>query len=111
MLKPEHLDHVPDSTVELYSQTELDILKNTAERINKYDYYIPAAQWQAKKLQAIRMMHHDILKGLSSISGKSEKLAENKISRHVNSLLTQTPSLNQNAILTVTHHDYTHLIQ
>lgn len=77
MLKPEYLDHVPDSMVELYSQAELDILKNMAERINKYDYYIPAAQWQAKKLRAMGMMHSDILKGLSGISGKSETELKN----------------------------------
>lgn len=73
MLKPEYLEHVPDSMVELYSQAELDILQNMAERIKKYDYYIPAAEWQAKKLNAMGMMYDDIQKRISLMTGKSEE--------------------------------------
>lgn len=72
MLKHTYLDKIPNNMVELYSQAELDILRNMATRIKKYDYYIPAAEWQGLRLKEMGMAYDDILKGLSSITGKSQ---------------------------------------
>ncbi len=71
MLPPEYLAGAPDKLCRLYAQVEQDILANMAERIAKYDYYIPAAQHQHQKLRAIGMLESDIEARLAGMSGKS----------------------------------------
>lgn len=72
MLTPEQLDHYPDSLVNLYAQTERDIIADMARRINTYDYFIPSAEWQYRKLAEMNNVHDDILKQFAQQSGKSQ---------------------------------------
>ena len=53
MLTPEYLAAAPDTLVQLYSAAELDILCNIARRISRYDFFIPAAAWQVRKVRAM----------------------------------------------------------
>jgi hypothetical protein len=71
MLKPKYLEKLPDIMVELYSQAEMDILADMARRISTYDYFIPAAQWQYKKLIEMGNYHSNVLKILSTLTGKT----------------------------------------
>lgn len=73
MLTPEQLDHYPDSLVNLYAQTERDIIADMARRINTYDYFIPSAEWQYRKLAEMNNVHDDILKQFAQQSGKSKE--------------------------------------
>lgn len=72
MLKPKDLDKLPDSLVELYSQVEQDILADMAVRISAFDDFIPAAQWQYRKLIEMGNYHSYVVKALSSLMGKTE---------------------------------------
>lgn len=73
MLKPEYLSKVPASMVELYSQAEIDILTDMARRISTYDYWIPAAEHQAKVLEEMGMVREEIITRLKGLTGKSQK--------------------------------------
>jgi hypothetical protein len=73
MLKPEYLSKVPASMVELYSQVEMDILTDMARRISTYDYWIPAAEHQAKMLEEMGMVREEIISHLKGLTGKSKK--------------------------------------
>lgn len=73
MLEPEYLEALPNALIALYSQAETDILCDMARRINAYDYWIPAAEHQRKKLLEMGMVHENILKALSGITGRSDK--------------------------------------
>lgn len=72
MLKPEYLDALPDSLVELYSQVEQDILADMAWRISQYNYWIPAVEHQRQKLREMGLSQKHIIRVLSQISGKSQ---------------------------------------
>lgn len=72
MLTPSYLAGAPDRLVDLYGKVERDILANMAERIAKYDYYIPAAQHQHQKLRAMGMLESDIEAELAKLTGKSQ---------------------------------------
>lgn len=76
MLTPTYLDHVPDDLVRLYEQAEDDILSDMASRISTTNLYIPATQWQERKLQELGLCHSDIVKRLSAMTGKSDKELE-----------------------------------
>lgn len=71
MLKPRQLDEYPQALVDLYSEVETDIIKNMARRISQMDF-IPSAEWQYKKLIEMGLVHDEILKKLSSVSGTSK---------------------------------------
>lgn len=73
MLKPGQIDKYPDNLVELYSQTEIDIIADIARRISTYDYFIPSAEWQYKKLVEMGNVHDEILKKLSHLTGRTEE--------------------------------------
>ncbi|HWQ76564.1 MAG TPA: phage minor capsid protein [Syntrophomonas sp.] len=73
MLKPKYLDQIPDNMIELYSQAEMDILADMARRISTYDYFIPAAQHQFVKLQEMGLLHDEIVKKLSAMTGKTQR--------------------------------------
>ncbi len=73
MLKPKYLEQLPSNLIELYSQLEMDILDDMARRISTYDYYIPAAQWQYKKIIELGNYNSFITKALASRTGKTEK--------------------------------------
>lgn len=72
MLRPEYLAGLPDPILALYEQAELDILRNMAERIARYDYWIPAADWQNLKLKEAGRLQEEILRILARYSGKTE---------------------------------------
>lgn len=71
MLKPKYLEQLPDNMVELYSHAEMDILADMARRISTYDYFIPAAQWQYKKLIEMGNYHNSVVQTLSALTGKT----------------------------------------
>ncbi len=71
MLTPEYLAGLPDQLVRLYGTVEQDILTNMAERIAKYDYYIPAVQHQHQRLRAMGMLEGEIEAQLSALTGRS----------------------------------------
>lgn len=72
MLKPEYLDALPESLIELYSQVERDILADMARRISQYNYWIPDAEHQRQKLREMGLSQKHIVRILSQISGKSQ---------------------------------------
>lgn len=72
MLTPEQLDHYPDGLVRLYAQAERDIIADMARRISTYDYFVPSAVWQYRKLAEMHNVHDDILKALTAQSGKTQ---------------------------------------
>lgn len=76
MLTPEQLDKFPNSLVELYSQAEMDIIADIARRISTYDYFIPAAEHQYKKLLEMNLIQDEILKRLSKLTGKTKRELE-----------------------------------
>ena len=71
MLPPEYLAGAPDRLAALYGEVEQDILRNMAERMATYDFYIPAAQHQHQKLRAMGLLEDDIEAQLAGMSGKS----------------------------------------
>ena len=73
MLKPEYLQSVPDRMVKLYAQAEADILADMARRISTYDYWIPAAEHQAKMLEEAGMTREEIIKRLKKLTGKTQE--------------------------------------
>ena len=72
MLSPKYLEQLPDAILELYAQAEMDILADMARRISTYDYWIPAADWQAQKLIEAGVMRDDIVSIMSKMTGKSQ---------------------------------------
>ncbi len=76
MLTPEQIDKFPDNLVELYSQAEMDIIADIARRISTYDYFIPSAEYQYKKLLEMNQIHDEILKRLSRLTGKTTRELE-----------------------------------
>lgn len=73
MLTPEYLQGVPDALVDLYAQAEMDILADMARRINGFDMFIPAAQYQMQVLEEMGALQSDIVAELSRLTGKSRK--------------------------------------
>ena len=71
MLTPEFLHEAPEGLLELYRETEEAILADMARRLSTYDFYIPAAQWQKRKLEAMGMMESEINRRLSQLTGRS----------------------------------------
>ncbi len=71
-LDPRYLQSLPDSLVEMYALAEADILKDMARRIAAYDYFIPSAQHQLQKLTELGGVQKDIIKTLSSMTGKTQ---------------------------------------
>lgn len=76
MLKPKQIDALPQALVELYSQLEMDILSDMARRISGMDLFIPAAQWQYRKLAEMGNCHGWIMQALSAQTGKSRREIE-----------------------------------
>ncbi len=73
MLKPEYLDALPESLVDLYSQVERDILADMARRISQYNYWIPSAEHQRQTLREMGLTQQEIVRQLSKLTGKSQK--------------------------------------
>lgn len=88
MLTPEYLAGAPDALVELYGKVEQDILANMAERIAKYDYYIPAVQHQHQRLRAMGMLESEIEQQLAALTGKTQAELRQLMSQAVEKALT-----------------------
>lgn len=73
MLTPEQLQRAPLGMVDLYATVELDILRSIATRINAFDMYTPAAQYQVAVLEEMGALHSDIMAVLSGMTRKSQK--------------------------------------
>lgn len=71
MLTPEYLERCPDRIVDLWSQAETDMLVDMARKINAYDYFSSATEWQAKKLKEMGLMNEEILRRLSALTGRT----------------------------------------
>jgi hypothetical protein len=72
MLDPEYLAHLPEPILQLWREGERRILADMARRIATYDYWIPAADHQAKMLQTAGHTREEILAALAPITRKSE---------------------------------------
>lgn len=72
MLTPEYLENCPDVLVELYAQVEIDIIADMGRKLSQYDYFVSSAEWQKVKAKEMGLMHEDIMKRLSAITGKSK---------------------------------------
>lgn len=72
MIKSETLENLPDALVALYARVEEDILADMARRLARYDYWIPATEYQRQKLREMGMTQQKIITQLSRLSGKSE---------------------------------------
>lgn len=73
MLQPEYIEKLPDNLVELYSKAEQDIIADMVRRIITYDFFIPAAEFQFRKLQDMGLLYDEIIKRLSTAAQISEK--------------------------------------
>lgn len=76
MLKPKQIDALPGALIELYSEVETDILADMARRISAMDYFIPAAQWQYRKLIEMGNCHGFLMQALASRTGKTRREIE-----------------------------------
>lgn len=71
MLTPQYLDGLPSGIIDLYGEVEKDILADMARRLSTYDYWIPAADWQAVKLQEAGVLQDDIVSAMAAATSKS----------------------------------------
>lgn len=76
MLEPKYLEELPQNLLALYSQIEQDIIADMARRINTYDYFIPSAEWQRKKLIEMGNCQSFVQKALAAQTKKTEKEIE-----------------------------------
>ncbi|MBR4193561.1 MAG: hypothetical protein IKO68_00130 [Oscillospiraceae bacterium] len=73
MLTPEYLASLPEPILRLWEEAEREILRDMARRISTYDYWIPAADYQAERLIAAGHTRNEILAVLAKITKKTEK--------------------------------------
>lgn len=71
MLTPNYLAAAPDALVQLYSSAELKILIDIARRVSQYDFFIPSAAWQVRKLQAMGLCYEEIMSILSQLTRRT----------------------------------------
>ncbi len=76
MLKPSYLEQLPKRLIELYSEVEMQIIANMAERIAAQNYFIPSVQWQYQKLIEMGNFHSFIADALASQLGTTRKEVE-----------------------------------
>lgn len=74
MLTPEQLAHCADDMVRLYSQLDEAIVRDIARRITKAGTMTETGRFQINALQNVGMLYDDILKTISSYTGKSESV-------------------------------------
>ena len=72
MLDPEYLAQLPEPILQLWREGERKILADMARRISTYDFWIPAADYQAERLQIAGRTREEILAALAPITRKSE---------------------------------------
>lgn len=74
MLTPEQLAYCADDMVRLYSQLDEAIVRDIARRITKAGTLTETGRFQINALQNVGMLYDDILKTISSYTGKSESV-------------------------------------
>lgn len=79
MLKPKYIEQLPNNLVDLYSQAEIDIIIDIARRITTYDFFIPSAEYQYRKLQDMGLLYDEILKKLTATTGIAKEQLESLI--------------------------------
>lgn len=72
MLTPKQIDDYPARLVELYNQTECDIIADMAKRMAAKDMFIPSSQWQMDKLLEMGAVQSDVEKRLAKVLGKTQ---------------------------------------
>lgn len=73
MLTPEYLSALPEPILRLWEEAEREILRDMARRISTYDYWIPAADYQAERLITAGHTRDEILAVLAKTTKKTEK--------------------------------------
>lgn len=73
MLTPEYLAGLPEPILRLWEEAEREILRDMARRISTYDYWIPAADYQAERLITAGHTRDEILAVLAKTTKKTEK--------------------------------------
>jgi len=71
MLTADQFDTLSNSILDLYAEYELSVMQDIARRLANMD--IASAGWQAQRLNESGALYKDIIKKLSSLTGKSEK--------------------------------------
>lgn len=74
MLTPEQLAYCADDMIKLYSQLDEAIVRDIARRITKAGTMTETGRLQINALQNVGMLYDDILKTVSSYTGKSESI-------------------------------------
>lgn len=74
MLTPEQLAYCADDMIKLYSRLDEAIVRDIARRITKAGTMTETGRFQINALQNVGMLYDDILKTVSSYTGKSESI-------------------------------------
>lgn len=74
MLTPEQLAYCADDMIKLYSRLDEAIVRDIARRITKAGTLTETGRLQINALQNVGMLYDDILKTISSYTGKSESV-------------------------------------
>ena len=67
----EYLEELPEKLVEYWAMLELDILRDMARKLRATELYIPATEYQHRKLSLLGMMYNDILELLAGALGST----------------------------------------
>lgn len=67
----EYLEELPEKLVEYWAMLELDILRDMARKLRAAELYIPATEYQHRKLSLLGMMYNDILELLAGALGST----------------------------------------
>ena len=66
------IDSLTQPIINIYSQIELDLIKDIAKRIDMNDEIDGTMEWQLKKLDELGMLNSDTVKTIAKYSDKSE---------------------------------------
>lgn len=72
MLTPEYLAALPAAILAIFGRAEEAIIADMARKIVKYDFFLPAADWQNQKLREAGVVQDAILSRLAEITGKTD---------------------------------------
>lgn len=80
MLTPSYLSNATEDMVKLWSQVEMDIIRDIARRIIKSGGNLTdSAKWQIAKAREMGLLQSDLQKELASLTKKTEKQVANMI--------------------------------
>ena len=66
------IDSLTQPIINIYSQIELDLIKDIAKRFDVNDEIGGTMEWQLKKLDELGMLNSDTVKTIAKYSDKSE---------------------------------------